>query len=158
MCTMSGETKTYKLKLVTWNVGDEEPLADFTDLLDLKTDPLPDIYGIGLQEIVSGEYDAYKNSWTALFNNILAPKGFCLLKAVKMQGLLLVVYIKKEDLLCATHVESEISRAGMGGWWVGVPLYFFLIIIIHLHLNIDYLGKIIHELPFSFSVFTNNRN
>lgn len=75
-----------------------------------------------------------------------------------MQALLLVVYIKKEDLLCATHVESEISRAGMGGWWVGVPLYFFLIIIIHSHLNIDYLGKIIHELPFSFSVFTNNRN
>lgn len=38
----------FRLKLVTWNVGDEEPLADFTDLLDLKTDPLPDIYGIGL--------------------------------------------------------------------------------------------------------------
>lgn len=141
MCTMSGETKTYKLKLVTWNVGDEEPLADFTDLLDLKTDPLPDIYGIGLQEIVSGEYDAYKNSWTALFNNILAPKGFCLLKAVKMQGLLLVVYIKKEDLLCATHVESEISRAGMGGWWGnkgGVSIRFDLngvnVIIVNAHL------------------------
>lgn len=141
MCTMSGETKTYRLKLVTWNVGDEEPLADFTDLLDLKTDPLPDIYGIGLQEVVSGEYDAYKSSWTALFNNILAPKGFCLLKAVKMQGLLLVVYLKKEDLLCATHVESEISRAGMGGWWGnkgGVSIRFDLngvnVIIVNAHL------------------------
>ena len=39
---------SFRLKLVTWNVGYEEPAGDFTDLLDLKADPLPDIYGIGL--------------------------------------------------------------------------------------------------------------
>ncbi|XP_022344336.2 inositol polyphosphate 5-phosphatase K-like isoform X1 [Crassostrea virginica] len=138
---MSGETKEFRLKLVTWNVGYEEPAGDFTDLLDLKADPLPDIYGIGLQEVVTGDYDAYKNSWTSLFTSILVPKGFCLLKAVKLQGLLLVVYIKKEDLLCATHIESEISRAGMGGWWGnkgGVSIRFDLngvnLIIVNSHL------------------------
>ncbi|XP_062579807.1 inositol polyphosphate 5-phosphatase K-like [Saccostrea cucullata] len=138
---MSGETKTFSLKLVTWNVGDEEPLADFTELLDLKADSLPDIYGIGLQELVSGEFAAYKNSWTTLFTDILGPRGFCLIKAVKMQGLLLIVFIKREYILSVTHIESEISKAGMGGWWGnkgGVSIRFDLngvnLIIVNCHL------------------------
>jgi hypothetical protein len=43
---------------------------------------------------------------------------FFQIKAVKMQGLLLVTFVKREYLLSVAHIESEISRAGMGGWWV----------------------------------------
>ncbi|XP_048751805.1 inositol polyphosphate 5-phosphatase K-like isoform X2 [Ostrea edulis] len=138
---MSGETKTFSLNLVTWNVGDEEPSADLTDLLNLKADSLPDIYAIGLQELVSGEFDAYKNSWTTILTDTLGPKGFCRIKAVKMQGILLVTFVKREYLLSVAHIESEISRAGMGGWWGnkgGVSIRFDLngvnMIIVNSHL------------------------
>lgn len=113
--TTSG-TKTIRLYMVTWNVGDMNAPTDCTDLLQLDLDPLPDIYAIGLQEMTSG-VDHVSNDWTKRLTDLLSAKGYFRVKSVRMQAILLVTFVKRADILSYTHIESEISRAGMAGWW-----------------------------------------
>ena len=39
-----------------------------------------------------------------------------------MQAISLQVFVKKSMLLAITSIESEYSKAGMGGWWVSIVL------------------------------------
>lgn len=40
------------------------------------------------------------------------------IKVVRMQAISLQVFVKRSLLLHVTSIESEYSKAGMGGWWV----------------------------------------
>ena len=40
-----------------------------------------------------------------------------------MQAISLQVFIKRSMLLAVTSIESEYSKAGMGGWWVSEHEY-----------------------------------
>ncbi|XP_071180482.1 inositol polyphosphate 5-phosphatase K-like [Mytilus edulis] len=110
------KTKTFRLYMVTWNVGDRNAPTDFTELLKLDQEPLPNTYAVGLQEMTGGDDHVY-NDWTKRLTEILNDRGYFRLKSVRMQAILLVVFVKREDILSFTHIQSEISRAGMGGWW-----------------------------------------
>ncbi|CAG2197931.1 SLC13A2_3_5 [Mytilus edulis] len=66
---------------------------------------------------MTGGDDHVYNDWTKHLTEILNDRGYFRLKSVRMQAILLVVFVKREDILSFTHIESEISRAGMGGWW-----------------------------------------
>lgn len=48
-CYLNGSLHFFFLRiyLVTWNVNGKPPPDNFTDLLQLKADPLPDLYAIG---------------------------------------------------------------------------------------------------------------
>lgn len=50
-------------------------------------------------------------------------------KSVRMQAILLVTFVKRTDILSYTHIESEISRAGMGGWLVRSKFSLYLFIV-----------------------------
>ncbi|CAC5402589.1 E3.1.3.56 [Mytilus coruscus] len=110
------KTKIFRLYMVTWNVGDRNAPTDLTELLKLDQDQLPNIYAVGLQEMTGGDDHVY-NDWTKHLTEILTDRGYFRVKSVRMQAILLVVFVKREDILSFTHIESEISRAGMGGWW-----------------------------------------
>ncbi|XP_069135012.1 inositol polyphosphate 5-phosphatase K-like isoform X3 [Argopecten irradians] len=78
---------------------------------------LSDIYGIGLQEVSTGDPDAEENKWTKALTRCLGVAGFVRIKIVRMQGLLSLAFVKREHLMSYEHIESERSKAGMGGWW-----------------------------------------
>ncbi|KAK3603246.1 hypothetical protein CHS0354_007577 [Potamilus streckersoni] len=138
---LSIKTENLRLYLVTWNVGAKGPPADLNDLLDLTMKPLPDIYAIGLQEMDLKDSDLAKNAWCSKLTDVLGALGYVRLKVVRMQAVSLQVFVKRDRLLHYTSVESEIAKAGLGGWWGnkgGVAVRFDLnginLIIVNAHL------------------------
>lgn len=142
LTTPSGQKMdTYRLYLCTWNVGASGPPKDLTELLDLKAQPLPDIYGIGFQELDPTDKDMKDNQWTSRLTEELATYDFVRIKVIRMQAISLQVFVKRSLLLHVTSLESEYSKAGMGGWWGnkgGVSIRFDLggvnVVIVNTHL------------------------
>ncbi|XP_052236515.1 phosphatidylinositol 4,5-bisphosphate 5-phosphatase A-like isoform X2 [Dreissena polymorpha] len=137
----NAKTKTIRIYLVTWNVGGTGPCKDLTELLDLQAKTLPDIYGIGFQEMDPSESDDKTNQWTSRLTDTLGERDYVRLKVIRMQAISLQVYVKRSLLLNITSVESEFSKAGMGGWWGnkgGVSIRFDIggvnLIIVNTHL------------------------
>ncbi|KAL5016599.1 hypothetical protein ScPMuIL_006188 [Solemya velum] len=134
-------TATFCVYLCTWNVGGADPPQDFTNLLNLKAPNLADIYGIGLQEMSTTDSDTVKNAWTSKLLDVLGVRGYILLRAVRMSGISLQVFVKRNKLLNFTNIETEQTKAGLGGWWGnkgGVSVRFDLngvnMIIVNCHL------------------------
>ena len=48
------------------------------------------------------------------------------MKVVRMQAISQLVFVKRLVLLAITSIESEYSKAGMGGWWVSRISYIIL--------------------------------
>ncbi|KAL4223420.1 Phosphatidylinositol 4 [Mactra antiquata] len=109
--------QTISIYLCTWNVGAEGPPKDLTGLLDLKSKDLPHIYGIGFQELDPTDKDTQDNMWTSRLTDELAKLDYVRVKVVRMQAISLQLFVKRSLLLNVTSIESEYSKAGMGGWW-----------------------------------------
>lgn len=56
--------------------------------------------------------------WTQRFKELLGDRGYVMIKSLQMQGLLLVLFTKREHLLHLREVETEYTRTGLGGMWV----------------------------------------
>lgn len=56
--------------------------------------------------------------WTQRFKDLLNERGYVAIKSLQMQGLLLVVFTKRQHLLHLREVETEYTRTGLGGMWV----------------------------------------
>lgn len=56
--------------------------------------------------------------WTQRFKELLSERGYVGIKSEQMQGLLLVLFSKREHLLHIREVETEYTRTGLGGIWV----------------------------------------
>lgn len=56
--------------------------------------------------------------WTQRFKELLSERGYVGIKSEQMQGLLLVLFTKREHLLHVREVETEYTRTGLGGIWV----------------------------------------
>ncbi|XP_045174145.1 inositol polyphosphate 5-phosphatase K-like isoform X2 [Mercenaria mercenaria] len=132
---------TLRVFLCTWNVGAAGPPKDLTELLDLKEEQLPDIYGIGFQELDPTDKDMKDNQWTSRLTDELGKINYVRIKVVRMQAISLQVFVKRHLLLHVSSIESEYSKAGMGGWWGnkgGVSIRFDVgganVIIVNTHL------------------------
>lgn len=68
------------------------------------------------QSVVKGLFK--DDPWTQHFKELLCVRGYVGIKSEQMQGLLLVVFTKREHLLHVTEVETEYTRTGLGGIWV----------------------------------------
>jgi hypothetical protein len=68
----------------------------------------------------------YIHYWCDRVSNL---KFVLQVKSVRMQAILLVTFVKRTDILSYTHIESEISRAGMGGWMVRSKFSLYLFIV-----------------------------
>lgn len=58
--------------------------------------------------------------WTQRFKDLLGERGYVMIKSLQMQGLLLVMFTKREHLLHLRAVETDYTRTGLGGMWVGI--------------------------------------
>ncbi|XP_033374808.1 inositol polyphosphate 5-phosphatase K isoform X3 [Parus major] len=113
----------FRLHLVTWNVGTASPPPDVTSLLQLNSvSPTTDMYVIGLQEVNSKITNflsdlAFDDPWSIFFMTVLSPLGYIKLSSVRMQGLLLLIFVKHVHLPFIRDIHTHYTRTGLYGYW-----------------------------------------
>ncbi|XP_053298026.1 inositol polyphosphate 5-phosphatase K [Pleuronectes platessa] len=118
----SGGKDKCRMHMVTWNVATAEPPEDITSLLQLDVQPPTDLYVIGLQEVSASPVRfisdlLVEDSWSHVFMDTLAPRGFIKVKSVRMQGLLLLVFAKQVHLPYIRDIQTTYTRTGVFGYW-----------------------------------------
>ncbi|KAF3840797.1 hypothetical protein F7725_006659 [Dissostichus mawsoni] len=108
--------------MVTWNVATAEPPEDVASLMQLDVQPPTDIYVIGLQEVNATPVRfisdlLVEDSWSHVFMETLAPRGFVKVTSVRMQGLLLLVFAKQMHLPFIRNIQTTYTRTGIFGYW-----------------------------------------
>ncbi|NXU63370.1 INP5K phosphatase, partial [Horornis vulcanius] len=112
-----------RLHLVTWNVGTASPPPDVTSLLQLNSlGTTTDMYVIGLQEVNSKITNflsdlAFDDPWSIFFMTVLSPLGYMKLSSVRMQGLLLLIFVKHVHLPFIRDIHTHYTRTGLYGYW-----------------------------------------
>ncbi|XP_078061753.1 inositol polyphosphate 5-phosphatase K-like [Mustelus asterias] len=144
-----GTNKVIKfgLHILTWNVGTAAPPDDVTNLLQLDVQiQEPDMYIIGLQEVNSKLSSflidlAFSDPWTILFTATLAPLGYVKITSIRMQGVLLLIFVKCLHLPYIRDLETNYTRTGLFGYWgnkggvvVRLSIYGHLICFLNCHL------------------------
>uniref|UniRef100_A0A8B9SCN0 Inositol polyphosphate-5-phosphatase K n=1 Tax=Apteryx owenii TaxID=8824 RepID=A0A8B9SCN0_APTOW len=135
------------LHIVTWNVGTASPPPDVTGLLQLNSlGPAMDMYVIGLQEVNSRITNflsdlAFDDPWSIFFMTVLSPLGYIKLSSVRMQGLLLLIFVKHVHLPFIRDIHTQYTRTGLYGYWgnkggvtVRMSLYGHTVCFINCHL------------------------
>ncbi|KAM6110580.1 inositol polyphosphate 5-phosphatase K isoform 2-T2 [Pterocles gutturalis] len=118
-----GSVRELRLHLVTWNVGTASPPPDVTSLLQLDSlGPTMDMYVIGLQEVNSRITNflsdmAFDDPWSIFFMTVLSPLGYIKLSSVRMQGLLLLIFVKHVHLPFIRDIHTHYTRTGLYGYW-----------------------------------------
>ncbi|XP_021406696.1 inositol polyphosphate 5-phosphatase K isoform X2 [Lonchura striata] len=120
---LKDKRQEFRLHLVTWNVGTASPPPDVTGLLQLNsTGPTMDMYVIGLQEVNSKITNflsdlAFDDPWSIFFMTVLSPLGYIKLSSVRMQGLLLLIFVKHVHLPFIQDIHTDYTRTGLYGYW-----------------------------------------
>ncbi|XP_040007052.1 inositol polyphosphate 5-phosphatase K [Xiphias gladius] len=122
LCGRYIPTDAFRLHMVTWNVATAEPPEDVTSLLQLDVQPPTDLYVIGLQEVNATPVRfisdlLVEDSWSHVFMDTLAPRGFVKVTSVRMQGLLLLVFAKQIHLPYIRNIQTTYTRTGIFGYW-----------------------------------------
>ncbi|XP_017273438.1 inositol polyphosphate 5-phosphatase K isoform X2 [Kryptolebias marmoratus] len=122
LCGHFVPTDAFRLHIVTWNVATAEPPEDVISLLQLDVQTSTDLYVIGLQEVNAAPMRFIsdllaEDSWSHLFMDTLAPKGFVKVTSVRMQGLLLLVFAKHVHLPYIRNIQTTYTRTGIFGYW-----------------------------------------
>ncbi|XP_022618398.1 inositol polyphosphate 5-phosphatase K-like [Seriola dumerili] len=122
LCGRYVPTDAFRLHMVTWNVATAEPPEDVTALLQLDVQPPTDLYVIGLQEVNATPVRfisdlLVEDSWSHVFMDTLAPRGFVKVTSVRMQGLLLLVFAKQIHLPYIRNIQTTYTRTGIFGYW-----------------------------------------
>ncbi|KAM3602000.1 uncharacterized protein V6R79_022593 [Siganus canaliculatus] len=122
LCGRFIPSDAFRLHMVTWNVATAEPPEDVTSLLQLDVQPPTDLYVIGLQEVNATPVRFIsdllaEDSWSHVFMDTLAPRGFVKVASIRMQGLLLLVFAKQIHLPYIRKVKTTYTRTGIFGYW-----------------------------------------
>lgn len=143
------EPNVWKLSMhvVTWNVASAAPPKDLSDLLQLNNQDLDlDMYVIGLQEMNSGIVSfisdtAFEDPWSSFFMDVLAPLSFVKVSHVRMQGLLLLIFVKYHHLPFIQILSTKSTPTGLYGYWgnkggvnICLRLYGYYVSVINCHL------------------------
>ncbi|KAM6906851.1 inositol polyphosphate 5-phosphatase K [Xenentodon cancila] len=122
LCERFNPTDAFRVNIVTWNVATAEPTEDLFSLLQLDEQTFADLYVIGLQEVKATPLKfmsdlMFEDSWSQLFMNTLAPRGFVKVTSVRMQGLLLLVFAKQMHVPYIRNIQTTYTRTGIFGYW-----------------------------------------
>ncbi|KAE8287493.1 Inositol polyphosphate 5-phosphatase K [Larimichthys crocea] len=135
-----------RLHMVTWNVATAEPPEDVSALLQLDVQPPADLYVIGLQEVNATPVRfisdlLMEDSWSHVFMDTLAPRGFVKVTSIRMQGLLLLLFAKQIHLPYIRNIQTTYTRTGIFGYWgnkggvsVRFSLYGHMVCFLNCHL------------------------
>ncbi|KAM4796806.1 inositol polyphosphate 5-phosphatase K isoform 2-T2 [Rhinophrynus dorsalis] len=144
---MAPKTLDFRLHIVTWNVATASPPRDVSSLLLLDSScPPVDIYVIGLQEVNSKIVTflsdlAFDDPWSLFLMDILAPLGYVKLSSIRMQGLLLLTFVKHKHIPFVQDIRTNYIRTGLYGYWgnkggvtVRMSVYGHMICFLNCHL------------------------
>ncbi|XP_043910283.1 inositol polyphosphate 5-phosphatase K isoform X2 [Protopterus annectens] len=137
----------FRLKLVTWNVGVAAPPDDLSDLLGWKSETQGvDMYVIGLQEVNSKVLNfisdmAFDDPWSNFLMDALSLLGYVKISSLRMQGLLLLIFVKYCHIPFIRDIKSSYTRSGLYGYWgnkggvaIRLSLYGHMICFLNCHL------------------------
>eukprot|EP00062_Callorhinchus_milii_P011659 gi/632957844/ref/XP_007894706.1/ PREDICTED: inositol polyphosphate 5-phosphatase K [Callorhinchus milii] len=114
----------FRLQIVTWNVGTASPPDNVTLLLGLEsTETETDMFVIGLQEVNSSVTAflvdlAFNDAWSVFLMDALAPRGYVKVTSIRMQGILLLIFVKSRHLPFIRDLQTNYTRTGIYGYWV----------------------------------------
>ncbi|XP_074105660.1 inositol polyphosphate 5-phosphatase K [Cotesia typhae] len=135
---------------VTFNVATKFPEQDAAQMLGIhhkKSDPSPDFYVIGLQEIKSQPQNVlldmiFEDPWTKSFKDILKEYDYVKIRTQRLQGMVLNVFCLRKHLTHLRLIEARYTKTGFGGMWgnkgavsVRLNIYGVNICIINTHLT-----------------------
>lgn len=60
----------------------------------------------------------FSDPWTTSINKILCKNDYILVKSIRLQGILLLVYCLRKHILHLRDVETQYTKTGLGGIWV----------------------------------------
>ncbi|KAG8231620.1 hypothetical protein J437_LFUL010298 [Ladona fulva] len=118
--------ETFRLYMLTWNVATRPPEEDVKSMLGLREQMgslnQPDMFVVGLQEVKSQPQNMLMdalmgNPWTNAFRDPLARCGYIIIRTVRLQGIVLLVFILRKHLLRVRDIESLYTKTGFGGMW-----------------------------------------
>ncbi|KAJ1186463.1 hypothetical protein NDU88_003244 [Pleurodeles waltl] len=116
--------KDFRLHVVTWNVGTAGPPDDISSLLQIEssTGTGVDMYIIGLQEVNSKVMRflsdlAFDDPWSLFFMDTLAPFGYVKIASLRLQGLLLLTFVKHQHIPFIQDIHTNYTRTGIYGYW-----------------------------------------
>ncbi|XP_036392428.1 inositol polyphosphate 5-phosphatase K-like [Megalops cyprinoides] len=125
----------FRLHVVTWNVGKEDPPSDISSLLQLNSHRAADLYVIGLQEVNSTPLRlikdlALEDPWSHTLMATLSTHGYVKMSSIRMQGLLLLVFSHQAHVPFIRDIQATFTRTGIFGYWgnkggVSVRLSFY---------------------------------
>ncbi|XP_041455927.1 phosphatidylinositol 4,5-bisphosphate 5-phosphatase A-like [Lytechinus variegatus] len=108
----------------TWNVATQEPppIEAFKDMIWIQTQNAPDMYIWGLQEVSSKPHEFIQSAfsddpWTEVISSIVCPKGYVMINSVRLQGLVILLYVRMLHLPFIHNVQTALTRTGLGGVW-----------------------------------------
>nr|XP_015223287.1 PREDICTED: inositol polyphosphate 5-phosphatase K isoform X2 [Lepisosteus oculatus] len=142
----SAKMDTFRLHMVTWNVGTAAPPSDVSSLLELDSEKPADLFVIGLQEVNSRLLNfindmTFEDPWSRLLMDTLAPLGYVKLISIRMQGLLLLLFAKQAHITFIRDIQASYTRTGIYGYWgnkggvsVRMSFYGHLICFLNCHL------------------------
>jgi len=105
---------------LTWNVVTTQPLAN-EHLLKL-CNTQADFIAVGLQEVKSQPQNLVvdalnEDSWTNALRDTLAPHGFVKIHTIRLVGIILSLFSKREHITSIRNIETSYTRTGLGGLW-----------------------------------------
>ncbi|XP_044139802.1 inositol polyphosphate 5-phosphatase K isoform X2 [Bufo gargarizans] len=121
--TLDSDKLHLQLQIVTWNVGTASPPRELSSLLLLDASGSNiDLYVIGLQEVNSRVVKflsdlAFDDTWSLFLMDILAPLGYIKLSSIRMQGLLLLMFVKHKHIPFIQDIRTNYIRTGLYGYW-----------------------------------------
>ncbi|XP_072163312.1 phosphatidylinositol 4,5-bisphosphate 5-phosphatase A-like [Diadema setosum] len=108
----------------TWNVATQDPptIEAFKDMIWIQTQNGPDLYVWGLQEVSSKPHEFIQSAfsddpWTEAISNVVCPKGYVMINSVRLQGIVLLFYVRMLHLPFIHNVQTALTRTGLGGVW-----------------------------------------
>ncbi|XP_078423070.1 type II inositol 1,4,5-trisphosphate 5-phosphatase isoform X1 [Cetorhinus maximus] len=113
--------RNYRIFAGTYNVNGKSPKEDLKPWLSYDAEP-PDIYCIGFQEIdLSKETFLFNDTpkeeeWFVAVTESLHPlAAYAKIKLVRLVGMMLILYVRKEHAAYVTEVEVETVGTGIMG-------------------------------------------
>lgn len=112
-----------RLYLTTWNVKEKAPYEDLSDLLGFAADfygadQMPDAIAVGLQEVHTGVSNlVIEEPWIKALRNALGRWGYVKMRHVRLQGIILSLFVKSQHVTTIRGIETETTKTGFGGVW-----------------------------------------
>lgn len=118
--------RDFRVYIMTWNVVCRGPIEDLRCALGLEPpvipESLPDMYAIGFQEVSARPQHLlsqafFEEPWIQAIRNALHKYSYVKVKHVRLQGLILAIFTKREHLIQLRGIQSTYTRTGLGGVW-----------------------------------------